>query len=147
MKRRLFLKSAMATSAVATAVGAGLLTPNMVLANSAGFKSKSKAVAGKIAGAGKGSFKFKAPKIAENGAVVPMTVDASKMDGVSNITFFVKNNGTPLVASFNLAGAVGFVSTRAKMGKSSPVTALVTANGKTTAVTQEIKVTIGGCGG
>ncbi|HIM54977.1 MAG TPA: thiosulfate oxidation carrier protein SoxY, partial [Gammaproteobacteria bacterium] len=30
MKRRLFLKSAMAGSAVATAVGAGLLTPSMV---------------------------------------------------------------------------------------------------------------------
>jgi sulfur-oxidizing protein SoxY len=29
MKRRLFLKSAMAGSAVATAVGAGLLTPSV----------------------------------------------------------------------------------------------------------------------
>ena len=146
MKRRLFLKSAMAGSAVATAVGAGLLTPSMVFANTADFKAVSDAAAAASAGAGKGSFKFKAPKIAENGAVVPMTVDASKMDGVTNISFFVKENGTPLAASFNLSGA-GYVSTRIKMGKTSQVEALVTAGGATTKVSQEVKVTIGGCGG
>jgi sulfur-oxidizing protein SoxY len=147
MKRRLFLKSAMAGSAVATAVGAGLLTPSMVFANSAAFKAKSAAAGTAVAGAGKGSFKFKAPKIAENGAVVPMTVDASKMDGVTNVSIMVMKNGTPLAASFNLTGAQGYVSTRVKMGKTSPVVALVTAGGSTTAVTQEVKVTIGGCGG
>ncbi|RUM85391.1 MAG: thiosulfate oxidation carrier protein SoxY [Candidatus Thioglobus sp.] len=147
MKRRLFLKSAMAGSAVATAVGAGLLTPSMVFANSAAFKATSAAASTAVAGAGKGSFKFKAPKIAENGAVVPMTVDASKMDGVTNISIMVMKNGTPLAASFNLTGAQGYVSTRVKMGKTSPVVALVTAGGSTTAVTQEVKVTIGGCGG
>jgi len=139
MKRRLFLKSAMAGSAVATAVGAGLLTPSMVATSAAASTA--------VAGAGKGSFKFKAPKIAENGAVVPMTVDASKMDGVTNISIMVMKNGTPLAASFNLTGAQGYVSTRVKMGKTSPVVALVTAGGSTTAVTQEVKVTIGGCGG
>jgi len=147
MKRRLFLKSAMAGSAVATAVGAGLLTPSMVFANSAGFKAKSDAAGASASGAGKGTFKFKAPKIAENGAVVPMTVDASKMEGVTNISILVKKNGTPLAASFNLSGAQGYVSTRVKMGKTSAVTALVTAGGSTTAVTSEVKVTIGGCGG
>ena len=147
MKRRLFLKSAMAGSAVATAVGAGLLTPSMVFANAAAFKAKSDAAGTAAASAGKGSFKFKAPKIAENGAVVPMTVDASKMDGVTNISILVKKNGTPLAASFNLTGAQGYVSTRVKMGKTSPVVAMVTAGGATTAVTQEVKVTIGGCGG
>ena len=147
MKRRLFLKSAMAGSAVATAVGAGLLTPSMVFANSSAFKAQSASAAATAGSAGKGSFKFKAPKIAENGAVVPMTVDASKMDGVTNISILVMKNGTQLAASFNLTGAQGYVSTRVKMGKTSPVVALVTAGGSTTAVTQEVKVTIGGCGG
>lgn len=147
MKRRLFLKSALTSGAVVTAVGAGLLTPGMVFANSAAFKSKSAATVAKIAGAGKGSFKFKAPEIAENGATVPLEVDASKMNGVSNISIIVKNNSTPLVASFNLAGAVGFAATRIKMGKSSPVVALVTAGGSTTSVTKNVKVTVGGCGG
>ncbi|SMN02067.1 Sulfur oxidation protein SoxY [uncultured Candidatus Thioglobus sp.] len=147
MKRRLFLKSAIAGSAVATAVGAGLLTPSTVFAASAKFKGLSGKAVTNSAAAGKGSFKFKAPKIAENGAVVPVTVDASKMSDVSNISFLVKNNSTPLAASFNLTGAVGFVSTRIKMGKTSAVDALVTAGGSTTKVTKEIKVTIGGCGG
>ncbi|CAB9542115.1 Sulfur oxidation cycle carrier protein, SoxY subunit [Bathymodiolus brooksi thiotrophic gill symbiont] len=147
MKRRLFLKSAMAGSAVATAVGAGLLTPSVVFAASEKFKGLSSTVVSGAAGAGAGSFKFKAPKIAENGAVVPVEVDASKMNGVSNIAFLVKENNTPLAASFNLTGAVGFVSTRIKMGKTSDVVAIVTANDSMTKVTKNIKVTIGGCGG
>jgi sulfur-oxidizing protein SoxY len=147
MQRRLFLKSAMAGSAVATAVGAGLLTPSMVFASTADFKAKSDAATASIAAAGKGSFKFKAPKIAENGAVVPVTVDASKMEGVTNISISVTKNGTPLAASFNIAGAQGYVSTRIKMGTTSPVVALVTAGGATTQVSQDVKVTIGGCGG
>ena len=147
MQRRLFLKSAIAGSAVATAVGAGLLTPSMVFASTADFKAKSDAATASIAAAGKGSFKFKAPKIAENGAVVPVTVDASKMEGVTNISISVTKNGTPLAASFNISGAQGYVSTRIKMGTTSPVVALVTAGGATTQVSQEVKVTIGGCGG
>ncbi|MEL0270556.1 MAG: thiosulfate oxidation carrier protein SoxY [Gammaproteobacteria bacterium] len=147
MKRRLFLKSAMAGSAVATAIGAGLLAPRAVMANSDAFKAISSKMDAAAASAGKGSFKFKAPKIAENGAVVPMTVDASSMADVSNISILVKENGTPLCCSFNMTGANGEVSTRVKMGKTSAVTALVTAGGATTAVTQEVKVTIGGCGG
>jgi predicted secreted protein len=43
-----------------------------------------------------------------------------------------------LAASFNLSGAVGFVSTRIKMGKTSEVDALVTAGGSTTKVTKEV---------
>ncbi|MBA5249893.1 Sulfur oxidation protein SoxY [hydrothermal vent metagenome] len=147
MKRRLFLKSAMAGSAVATAVGAGLLMPSTVFAASAEFKAKSDTVVANAAAAGAGSFKFKAPKIAENGAVVPMEVNASKMSDVSNISFVVHENGTPLAASFNLSGAVGFIAARIKMGKTSKVDALVTAGGSTTKVTKEVKVTIGGCGG
>ncbi len=147
MKRRLFLKSAMAGSAVATAVGAGLLTPSAVFASSAKFSGLSSTAVANAANAGAGSFKFKAPKIAENGAVVPMEINASKMNDVSNISIVVHENSTPLAASFNLSGAVGFIAARVKMGKTSKVDALVTAGGSTTKVTKEIKVTIGGCGG
>lgn len=148
MERRLFLKSAIAGSAVATAVGAGLLTPSTVFAASAKFKGLSNTAVSNVASAGKGLFKFKAPEIAENGAKVPMEVNASKISDVTNISFLVKENSTPLVASFNLfGGAVGFISTRVKMGKTSAVDALVTAGGSTTKVTKEVKVTIGGCGG
>lgn len=147
MERRLFLKSAMVASGVATAVSAGLLAPSSVFAASAKFKDLSNIAASNVASAGAGSFKFKTPKIAENGAVVPMEVNASKIDNVSNISFLVRSNQTPLAASFNLSGAVGFVSTRVKMGKTSKVDVLVTAGGSMTKVTKEVKVTIGGCGG
>lgn len=146
MKRRLFLKSAITGSAVATAIGAGLLVPSTVFSASKKFKKLSDTFASNAKTASLGSFKLKAPKIAENGASVPITIDASKMSNVSNISILVQNNKTPLAASFNLSGAIGFVSTRIKMGKTSKVDALVTAEGRTTKVTKEVKVTIGGCG-
>lgn len=147
MNRRLFLKSALATSAALTAVSAGLLAPRLAFAGTPAFESASSAVAAAMSGASKGGFKFKAPKIAENGAVVPMEINATKMSGVTQVAIYVKNNASPLAVSFNLTGAVGFVSTRVKMGKSSPVTAVVMAGGSSYAVTKEVKVTVGGCGG
>ncbi len=147
MERRLFLKSAMVASSVATAIGAGLLTPSAVFAQKAKFKTLSDTTKSNAASASTGSFKFKAPQIAENGAVVPMEVDASKIDNVSNISLLVHNNQTPLAASFNLSGAIGFVSVRVKMAQTSKIDALVSANGSITKVSKEVKVTIGGCGG
>ncbi|SFV69606.1 Sulfur oxidation protein SoxY [hydrothermal vent metagenome] len=148
MNRRLFLKGTLASSAVMTAISAGLLTPTRLLAASPKFKAKSDSLMDEIPNALNGNFKLKAPKIAENGAVVPITIDARKMSGVEQISILVKNaTASNLSASFNLNGANGFVSTRIKMGKSSPVYALVKANGKIYKKTKDIKVTIGGCGG
>ena len=148
MQRRLFLKSAMAGSVVVTAVGAGLLTPATVFAATKDFTATSDSLTATAKGAAKGSFKFKAPKIAENGAVVPLEVDATGLSNVTNISFLTTKNSTPLSGSYNFSGgALGYVSVRVKMGQTSPVTALVTAGGKASAITQEIKVTIGGCGG
>jgi sulfur-oxidizing protein SoxY len=148
MQRRLFLKNAVAGSVAITALNAGLLTTGSVFAATDEFKAKSADLVSKSSRAGKGSFKFKAPKIAENGAVVPLTIDASKMENVTNISILTKNNTTPLSASFDLSGtATGYVSTRIKMGGTSPVIALVMSNGKAFSIEKEIKVTIGGCGG
>lgn len=147
MKRRLFLKGTLATSAVVTAVSAGLLAPTRVLADAKAFKSKNTAAVSTVGSASEGSFKFKAPAIAENGSVVPVTIDARKMSGVEEIGVVVANASTPLSAMFNVSAAAGFISTRIKMGKTSQVTALVKANGSWSKKSQEIKVTIGGCGG
>jgi sulfur-oxidizing protein SoxY len=147
MKRRLFLKSAMAGSAVATAVGAGLLTPATVFADIANFNTKSASITAALSGATKGSFKFKAPKIAENGAVVPITIDAGKMQDVTAISIMIEKNSTPLAASFKLTNAKGFVSTRVKMGATSPIHAVVEAGGTTYVVSKPVTVTVGGCGG
>lgn len=148
MQRRLFLKNAMAGSVVVTAIGAGLLTPKTIFAKNADFNSKSKDLMLAIKNASKGRFKFKVPKIAENGAIVPLTVDATNINGVTGIYFLIEKNPIPLSASFSFSGgALGYVSVRVKMKQTSPVTALVIADGVSSEITQEVKVTIGGCGG
>ncbi len=91
--------------------------------------------------------KLKAPDIAENGAVVPVTV-SSDMANVESIAIIVDDNPSPLTATFELgAGAIADVSTRIKMGKTSTVLAVVKADGKLYSTEKEVKVTIGGCGG
>lgn len=91
--------------------------------------------------------KLKAPAIAENGAVVPITVSTDLPD-VTNISILVEKNPNPLAASFDLTPAsVANVATRLKMGKTTMVTAVVMAGGKLYSTEKEVKVTIGGCGG
>ncbi len=88
-----------------------------------------------------------APDIAENGAVVPISV-ATTIAGAEAISVLVEQNPQPLVASFDLTpGVAADVSTRIKMGKTSNVIAVVKANGKLYSTSKEVKVTIGGCGG
>ena len=88
------------------------------------------------------------PAIAENGAVTPITVDASGISGVESISILASKNPMPLVCEYTFgAGAVGFVSTRIKMGQTMNVIAVVKAGGKLLKAEQEVKVTIGGCGG
>jgi sulfur-oxidizing protein SoxY len=94
-----------------------------------------------------GKVTLKAPDIAENGAVVPVSVK-SDLEGVESITIIVENNPSPLAASFELsADAEAEISTRIKVGKTSNVIAVVKANGKLYSTRKEVKVTIGGCGG
>jgi len=90
---------------------------------------------------------LKIPDIAENGAVVPVTVSTDMAD-VEAIAVVVENNPTPLAAMFELSPqSVADVSVRIKMGESSPVRAVVKAGGKLYSASKEVKVTIGGCGG
>ena len=90
---------------------------------------------------------IKAPDIAENGAVVPITV-TTDLPNAESVSIIVANNPNPLAASFALtASSGGLVSTRIKMGKTSDVQAVVMAGGKLYSATKEVKVTIGGCGG
>jgi len=154
-KRRLFLKGATSAGLIGVAVGAGLLKPVRVLAAAwpkTAFDADTTAAAmtemfGSTEAAESGDIKVKAPDIAENGAVVPVTVETG-LSSVESISIITENNPAPLSASFNLASnAEGYVSTRLKMGKSSKVVALVKADGKLYSASKEVKVTIGGCGG
>ncbi|WP_372741297.1 thiosulfate oxidation carrier protein SoxY [Neptunomonas sp.] len=90
---------------------------------------------------------LKAPDIAENGAVVPVTV-VSTLSDVESMSIFIEGNPSPLAAEFIIpAGTKADVSTRVRMGKTTKVTAVVKANGKLYSAAKEVKVTIGGCGG
>lgn len=154
LKRRVFLKGSVAAGTLGVAVGAGLLTPGAVMAawpkDAFGARKVDEALT-KLMGSSETSpsdaIKIKAPDIAENGAVVPITVDSS-LNGIESIAIIASANGTPLVASFNLGeGAQGFVSTRIKMGKTGDVIAVCKAGGKMFSARKGVKVTIGGCGG
>jgi sulfur-oxidizing protein SoxY len=154
MKRRVFLKGTLASSMVAVAVGAGLLSPRQVLAAwpKGAFEAKSvndamKGLYGTDLAPASDDIQLDAPDIAENGAVVPIKITAT-MANVESITIISEKNQTPLIASFNLAATTqGFISTRIKMGQTSNVIAVVKAGGKVYSARKEVKVTIGGCGG
>ena len=93
------------------------------------------------------NIKLKAPDIAENGAVVPITV-TSKIDGTTHMSILVAKNNTPLTSTYELGPTTeAYISTRVKMGKTSDVIAVVKAGGKLYSTKKEVKVTIGGCGG
>jgi len=154
MKRRIFLKGSLATGAVGMAVSTGILTPRVSLAawSKAAFEATDvnggvSALFGSSGMDKSDKIKIKAPDIAENGAVVPVSVTTG-IDGVSSISIFADKNATPLTADFQLGpGTEGYVSTRIKMGKTANVIAVVKAGDKLYSSSKEVKVTIGGCGG
>ena len=149
MKRRYFLKGTLAASA-ATAVA--LVAPSALAEwsketfEATGFDAAMAALGGDKAEASD-KITIKAPEIAENGMVVPITV-STDIEGVSSIHLLIKENPSPVAASFTLSEkAIPSVKSRIKMGKSSDVVALVKAGDKTYSKTVAVKVTKGGCGG
>src|SRR5438445_4719309 len=115
------------------------------------FRQKSdgdaiKALYGKTAEASD-KVKLDAPEIAENGAVVPVSV-ATTLDNVTSIAFFVSENPNALAAHYKIpAGTLPNVANRLKMAKTCNVIAIVESGGKLYSATKEVKVTVGGCGG
>ena len=88
-----------------------------------------------------------ASEIAENGAVVPISVE-SKLPNTDKIAILIENNPNPLSARFTIhEGTDPEVKTRLKMAGTSNVHAIARSDGKWFMATKEIKVTLGGCGG
>lgn len=86
------------------------------------------------------------PKVAENGAAVPIKVSSS-LNNVEKISILVKNNPHPLSAEFYLSPLMmPQVSARLKMAKSSDVIVIIEAKGQFYFKSQWVKVTKGGCG-
>ena len=132
---------------------AGLLQPVRALAawNKEAFAAKNPGDALKGLGASSTepskAIVIEAPQIAENGAVVPIEI-TSNIPGTKSIAVVIEKNPFPLAAKFDFSdGALPYVKLNAKMGETSDVRVVASAGGKHYVATQEIKVTIGGCGG
>jgi sulfur-oxidizing protein SoxY len=91
--------------------------------------------------------KLDAPEIAENGAVVPISVSTS-LPEVTSIAFVVPENPNVLAAYYKIPeGTLPNVANRLKMARTSNVIVIVESGGKLFSATKEVKVTVGGCGG
>jgi sulfur-oxidizing protein SoxY len=154
--RRRVLKGTGGAAVMGLAMMAGLFKAGSAWAqqgwNKAAFDTKSfndtvKALGGASAAESKDIQFVNTPDIAENGAVVPFTI-VSKIPKTESMALLVEKNPNVLVARFDIAeGTEPWVNTRAKMGQTSNVFALVKADGKYYYATKEVKVTLGGCGG
>jgi sulfur-oxidizing protein SoxY len=153
--RRLILQGAASVALVGLGNLPFGLAPALAAANDKypedAFKAKShadaiKSLYGKTAEPSD-KVKLDAPEIAENGAVVPISVSSSLAD-VTSISILVADNPNALAASYKIpAGTLPSVANRLKMAKTTNVIAIVEAGGKLYSATKEVKVTVGGCGG
>lgn len=164
MKRRKFL--GISVVGVAAVAGSGMLMPAIAhAANVAGwpaaaFDAKALDAAMKDS-IGTTSVKVSpkvhltAPTIAENGAAVPVTVAVdypmTDADYIESIYLYVDHNPTPLASAFHFSADNGqaYFQARIKMAKTDMVRAVAKTNKGVLMASkpQEVKVTIGGCGG
>jgi len=154
IRRRGILKAGGGTGVLALATAAGLLRPGEAFAqqwNKAAFETKSVADTLKALGSSgsteSAQIQITAPDIAENGAVVPITIE-SGIARTQTIAILIEKNPNTLSANFEIPeGTDPFVTTRVKMAETSNIYAVVKADGKYFHAAKEIKVTLGGCGG
>ncbi len=156
LSRRQFIKTAGATCVALSVVGIipGIFKPALA-AEEKGEDIKD--VLKKHFGDRKietGHVDIKAPIIAENGAVVPLTIISdlpmTPGDYVKKIYVYAEGNLNPYVAGVALTPANGKaeLALRIKMRKTSNVRAVVeTSKGNLYQAIKSVKVTIGGCGG
>jgi sulfur-oxidizing protein SoxY len=103
---------------------------------------------------GSGVIRMEVPLIAENGAVVPLTVDVQSpmtpTNYVKTIYVISDKNRRPLNARFMLTPAMGAatVGTNLRLGETTDVRVVAElSDGTLLMAKREVKVTVGGCGG
>lgn len=86
------------------------------------------------------------PALAENGAVVPITVTAN-LSAVESISILSEKNPVPLIARFDFGpGATGgYLATRIKLAESVNVAIVVKAGGRLYSAQRHVRVIQGGC--
>ena len=98
--------------------------------------------------------KLDLPLIAENGAVVPVSVEVQSpmtaQNYVKGIYVIADKNRIPVVTHVTLAPEAGaaFMGANIRLGETTDVRAIAEqSDGTLLAVKREVKVTVGGCGG
>lgn len=87
-----------------------------------------------------------APSVAENGAIVPITIE-SKLANPECMTILVSKNRYPLAAHSILHKAMEpFLMTRVKMADTGDIIAIIKADNKLYKNSVTVKVAAGGCG-
>ncbi len=142
-------------TALAGALGvfAAALAPRLAQADAKAVEAELKKLFGdKPIGSGK--IKLDVPEIAENGLVVPITVDIespmTEADFVKSVHVFADGNPLPGIISYTFTPACGKASASARMRLAQTQNIVCVAemsNGALHMAKAEVKVTIGGCGG
>ncbi|MEP9348352.1 thiosulfate oxidation carrier protein SoxY [Xanthobacter sp. KR7-225] len=129
------------------------LAPRMLLASEAQVADELKKLFGGKA-MGEGKIKLDLPEIAENGLVVPITVDVespmTEADFVKSVHVFADGNPLPQVVTYRFTPESGkaSASTRMRLAQTQNVIAVAEmSNGALYSAKAQVKVTIGGCGG
>jgi len=145
--------------AVTAAAGALIGTPGTAQAQALGQNESVEDALKRIFGArpikdGAAVIKLDLPLIAENGAVVPISVNVeSPMTATSyvkHIYVVADKNRIPVVTRVTLAPEAGraFMGANIRLGETGDVRAIVgQSDGTLLQVKREVKVTVGGCGG
>jgi sulfur-oxidizing protein SoxY len=135
------------------AVFAAALAPRLAHADAKAVEAELKKLFGdKPIGSGK--IKLDVPEIAENGLVVPVTVDVESpmtdADFVKTVHVFADGNPLPGIVSYTFTPACGkaSASTRMRLAQTQNIICVAEmSNGALHMAKAEVKVTIGGCGG
>jgi sulfur-oxidizing protein SoxY len=154
MKRRDFIRNiGLAGVASATILPSIGFAAEVHTAEPFPYDAALKAVTGGKSVTPSSKVSLKAPEIAENGAVVPVTVEVDSPMTANNyvktIHIFATKNGNSRCAAIHLTPANGkaYFSSRIKLGQSQDISAVVEmSDGTFLGATQNVKVTIGGCG-
>jgi len=137
-------------------LGAASLAAAWTLRHAHATPESAKELLGKLVQgqAKEGRVQIKAPEIAENGNVVPLTVSVDSpmtdKDYVKAIHVVADGNPNPGVASFSFSPASGKAEaqTRVRLAGTQKLVAVAEmSDGSLFTAAVEVKVTIGGCGG
>lgn len=151
--RRSFVRTLLALSAAGLSSALGLpvrvWAKNVAMAKDSGTDSLEQAIAREIGDrkpVESDDISLEIPQIAEDGAVVPISVE-SRLAHVESILIFVEKNPTPLAAHFRFDRSMdAFASLHIKMNESCDVIVVVKAGGEFFSARKKVKVVVGGCG-